>query len=168
MNQLSQIIQTASIFTVVGCFSTPVEADLWNITMTVTLLYTNTFMESGVIILHFIPVSGKKKKHGLLSICLSLCPVLPSPPSLFFFFCLSTSQNQHSALTLSTWLWTVESWSMCFCQRLHSGCKGKRKRKGEMSFSQSCFRLEAKLFWKCFSNVSWLCGMEYEICFYKH
>lgn len=69
---------------------------------------------------------------GLLSIRLSVCWVVclslgltpPDHPS-----CLSTGQNQHSVLTLSTWLETVESWSMWFCQRFQQRRDTERKRK---------------------------------------
>lgn len=56
-----------------------------------------------------------------------LCPDFPQ--SLIFFspFAKSTCQNQHSALTLSTWLQTAKSWSMYSCQRLHSSREGRQK-----------------------------------------
>lgn len=65
-----------------------------------------------------------------LSICLSFC--LSDTPHQPVLSCLSTGQNQHSALTLSTWLQTVESWSMCFCQRLHSSRRERDRQKEEV------------------------------------
>lgn len=53
--------------------------------------------------------------------------------------CLRAGQNQHSALTLSAWLQSVESWSMCSCQRLQAsrGMGGKKKKGGAKEGSLS-------------------------------
>ena len=80
----------------------------------------------------FCPRSQKNRPqitYGQLCqvVGLFLCLTPPHHPVLSY---LSTCQNQHSALTLSTWLRTVESWSMCFCQRLHSS-RGERETGGQ-------------------------------------
>lgn len=80
-------------------------------------------------------------QHGLVSVCLSDCMLVsqthaPHYPALP---CLRAGQNQHSALTLSAWLQSVERWSMCSCQRLQAsrgmGGKGEGKRRDHCLWS---------------------------------
>lgn len=80
------------------------------------------------------------------SVQLVACYRLSSPTQPFFSFTNCTCQDQHSALTLSTWLQTAESWSMCSCQRLHSSREGRQKRQQIWPGSLCCFSFAFQLF----------------------